>query len=799
MEEQRYSLLQAEMGVELDVTADASRDGACVRVATPRLLGTAAPKLSPRGVDGAGGSARCFDLCDCSSSAGAVAGARTASANAVADAASPLSPKSATGGGKMDFAYINRAPAPLIDVEEIEAAASAFKNGDGNCFEAIVPGQARARWLPVWDVVIVFGLAVVAIYEPYAIALVEMGTEPGFCIVLNFVLDLIFTLDIFLHFFIAYPRQGKGLRAVWETDLCKIAARYCSIPFSRGGAGGWFWLDLLTVTPGWYGALHGDGGVYNALLLLRVVRMFRLLRYKRIADIVERWHTQWGFPFYMMDVSKFLVITIFTCHWLACLWCIVEGNYTRGVFTYTTTQETWLSALISSKGDSCTPSAAEDPFCVYVIAFYWSIMTLTSVGYGDVSPQNKMEYIVAICCMVVGGYVWAYIVGAIVSILSNIDPHSVLFKQNVDDLNNMMERKGLPHDLRVKLRQYMHASKDYRRIADQRRLLEEFVSNGLQREVAAKSPEVDSILRGVWWVNGLEESAVLEIIRALRPSSFAPAEMIPLFEAMMVMRHGVAGVRGRVLVRGDVWGAADVLLETPQLKQGAVPRTMSYVEIFTLAKRSIVEICRQHPLADARIRRAQIRTAVCRAFVQDADRKRRAEQGHGIIRRDSCEYFKDPEMSGGSFAYPGLKWMDRGVESKEPVDLTEIKRLILEVKERQDKFETMFQERASINDENLRMSTRMHGAAQQSFESAKLVASKGASKAANAMNVSKFASKLFRHENPSTRTSLVNQRRPSTDSALSLSQDFSPERQASVELAASGRSDESCGVARMEL
>ena len=50
-------------------------------------------------------------------------------------------------------------------------------------------------------------------------------------------------------------------------------------------------------------------------------------------------------------------------------------------------------------------------FQIYVAALYFAVMTLTSVGYGDITPQSESEYIGCIFLMLVSGIVWAYILG----------------------------------------------------------------------------------------------------------------------------------------------------------------------------------------------------------------------------------------------------------------------------------------------------------------------------------------------------------------------------------------------------
>ena len=49
--------------------------------------------------------------------------------------------------------------------------------------------------------------------------------------------------------------------------------------------------------------------------------------------------------------------------------------------------------------------------CRYLTALYWSVYTLTTVGYGDIAPQNDYEKAVAMGAMVIGVAVFAYFMG----------------------------------------------------------------------------------------------------------------------------------------------------------------------------------------------------------------------------------------------------------------------------------------------------------------------------------------------------------------------------------------------------
>ena len=56
----------------------------------------------------------------------------------------------------------------------------------------------------------------------------------------------------------------------------------------------------------------------------------------------------------------------------------------------------------------------------YSAAVYWAMYTLTSVGYGDISATNTTEMQVCTICLLIGSFMWAYIIGSACSIAASI-------------------------------------------------------------------------------------------------------------------------------------------------------------------------------------------------------------------------------------------------------------------------------------------------------------------------------------------------------------------------------------------
>merc|ERR1719414_2953222 len=110
---------------------------------------------------------------------------------------------------------------------------------------------------------------------------------------------------------------------------------------------------------------------------------------------------------------------------MACLW---GGVGKRGG----TEGFTWLEALIKAK--VAPEHIYQEGRCIYGISLYWAIMTFTTIGYGDITPQSELEYWIASLCMAGMAAIWAYIIGEVCSIMASMRKDQK-FMQTMDHLN----------------------------------------------------------------------------------------------------------------------------------------------------------------------------------------------------------------------------------------------------------------------------------------------------------------------------------------------------------------------------
>ena len=141
---------------------------------------------------------------------------------------------------------------------------------------------------------------------------------------------------------------------------------------------------------------------------------------------------------------------------------------------------TWLDSVAESyfcDSDGCEVYPSRKALkhtgpAVYYAALYWSVVTVTSVGYGDITPKNTDEMLLCTIYLMLGAIVWAYIIGNAVTIISTGDPEMIEHYQTMDSLNRYVEEKSLPKPLQQRLRRFFNQRKELSRQNQHQHLLE---------------------------------------------------------------------------------------------------------------------------------------------------------------------------------------------------------------------------------------------------------------------------------------------------------------------------------------
>ena len=73
---------------------------------------------------------------------------------------------------------------------------------------------------------------------------------------------------------------------------------------------------------------------------------------------------------------------------------------------------------------------------IYIVSMYWTITTITTVGYGDISGNNLPEKIYCCIIMIVGVFAFGFANGTLAAIMTNYDNKSEDYQNKMEILDN---------------------------------------------------------------------------------------------------------------------------------------------------------------------------------------------------------------------------------------------------------------------------------------------------------------------------------------------------------------------------
>lgn len=458
-------------------------------------------------------------------------------------------------------------------------------------------------------------LLAIAIVWPYETAFLKPQFDLLF--VFNCACDAGLLADMIMQFLIAYPDPLRPERVVRSHK--SILVNYLK---------GWFCFDFLSVLPVDLICMlvtppQEEGLQSWTIGIIRHFRALRLVRLVRFKSLFERWQNSFGISYAKMTLLKLMATLVLCCHWLACLWGAMAFGQPR--------EETnWLSALREAKGGP--DFSDDDHLSVYSLAVYWAIITITSIGYGDITPQTIVEYRVATVCSTVMASIWAYVIGAICGIVATLDQHDISWKRTMDDLNWFMEDKGMPTAMRLRLRRYFHEAKEMKKQTVEKEVITQ-MSPLLQGEVSMFMHQ--RWISKVWYLRDMNREIIVWAARNLTLAVFAPGEEVLDERTLFIVQRGVCSYKGRILVSGDIWGE-DMLLSNPFLREQCKERAMSHLAVLTLHIVDLFEVVVCFVEARARLRWAQIQIATMRGVIRIA-KKLKAMKTRGLNTWDMSE------------------------------------------------------------------------------------------------------------------------------------------------------------------
>jgi len=208
---------------------------------------------------------------------------------------------------------------------------------------------------------------------------------------------------------------------------------------------GWFICDIIAGIP-WEWLSTGDSAArltrsfrfVRAFRLLRLTRLLRLIKLKTLVDKVETFIEASQVFTFVVGIIRILLLLFAVTHWVACVWYVVGSG--------TEFEETWVKKA-GLEGSSA--------WLNYIHSLYFSLTTMTTVGYGDITPQNPNEVSTALFILLISSIAFAGLMGTLMDLISELNRQKHMLAEKKMQLSRYMHWRIVPRKLMMAIRTHL--------------------------------------------------------------------------------------------------------------------------------------------------------------------------------------------------------------------------------------------------------------------------------------------------------------------------------------------------------
>ncbi|EAR82922.2 cation channel family protein (macronuclear) [Tetrahymena thermophila SB210] len=149
--------------------------------------------------------------------------------------------------------------------------------------------------------------------------------------------------------------------------------------------------------------------------------------------------------YYSIQLLRLVLFVIFVAH---CVAVIFYGQVIFAEWISFDDAHNWVEAsTVVTRSDSWLK--------IYIFSLYFSVTTMTTVGFGDITPKNGHEAVIVIISMIIACGVFAYTFNLIGSIVSEMNRRQEEFKIRMKKVYTYLSNRNVDQDLKYQVLKFL--------------------------------------------------------------------------------------------------------------------------------------------------------------------------------------------------------------------------------------------------------------------------------------------------------------------------------------------------------
>uniref|UniRef100_A0A3B3WSR7 Voltage-gated delayed rectifier potassium channel KCNH4 n=1 Tax=Poecilia mexicana TaxID=48701 RepID=A0A3B3WSR7_9TELE len=433
-----------------------------------------------------------------------------------------------------------------------------------------------------WDWLILLATFYVAVTVPYNVCFIGDDDDlTRSTTVSDIGVEILFIIDIIFNFRTTFV--SKSGQVIF--DARQICFHYLTT---------WFIIDLVAALP--FDLLYAVKVSVSVVHLLKTVRLLRLLRLLQKMDRYSQHST----------VVLTLLMSMFAllAHWMACIWYIIgkmemEANAYNWDIGWLHELGKRLESPYAGMADVNTTGGGPAIRSVYIASLYFTLSSLTSVGFGNVSANTDAEKIFSVCIMLIGALMHALVFGNVTAIIQRMYSRWSQYHTRTKDLKDFIRVHHLPQSLKQRMLEYFQTTWSVNNGIDCNELLKDFPDELRSDITMHLNKEILELSLFASASRGCLRSLSLHIKTSfctpgeylLRQGDALQAVFFVCSGSMEVLKDGMVLA---ILGKGDLIGA-NLSLDNRVIKTNADVKALTYCDLQCINLKGLYEVLDLYP------------------------------------------------------------------------------------------------------------------------------------------------------------------------------------------------------------
>ncbi|EAR88922.3 cyclic nucleotide-binding domain protein (macronuclear) [Tetrahymena thermophila SB210] len=245
----------------------------------------------------------------------------------------------------------------------------------------------------------------------------------------------------------------------------------------------------------------------------------------------------------------------------------------------------------------------------YIYSIYWSITTMTTVGYGDIAASNYIEALFIAISMILFSCVFAYSINNIGFILQEIEKSSKQLNDNITTIQRYLNRKNVNISLKSRVRHYLSflAQEQKDRNKEQEDQIMSILSNKLRDEITI---EINSKILSNYHIfsSNFSQTTLKKLVFRMKEVLVSPNEVIfsdEQFDDLSIyfIQNGVIEIYQQSIVKQGKVSVIQTLTENQLfgeisffsgLSRKASARSVNLSTLYKISREDFLEVLKEN-------------------------------------------------------------------------------------------------------------------------------------------------------------------------------------------------------------